>query len=91
VLNAPDISITLLEMNETLTKDLIFSRALSSLKEQYDEVCVVWSRNKTFHLVTALQVAFHVLKILCAEHCLYAFAICPGILGARGFNHPNQS
>lgn len=31
------ISITLLETNETLTKDLIFTRALKSLKEQYDE------------------------------------------------------
>ena len=53
-----DLTITLLEMNETLTKDLIFSRALRSLKEQYDDAysaredlltsCTVSSQVRTF-------------------------------------------
>jgi hypothetical protein len=41
IINLAGISITLLETHETLTKDLIFTRALSSLKEQYDEVCTL--------------------------------------------------
>ena len=68
----PDISITLLEMNETLTKDLIFSRALSSLKEQYDEVCEVAHKDVSPCYCTAFKLLFmctkfSALSIACAR------------------------